>query len=112
MDDDFKINHIISEKTDAYGFGIFMQKLLTGEERFHELWHHSNNKFPSLLSKSIEDGKMNEIMDPKMLENMHEVTDEELHQMEAFFVLSERCIGLRGEVPKMMQVAKELKKFS
>lgn len=28
--------------------------------------------------------------------------------MEAFLVLSERCIGLRGEVPKMVEVAKEV----
>ncbi|XP_019085837.1 PREDICTED: probable inactive receptor-like protein kinase At1g65250 [Camelina sativa] len=109
MDDNYLINGVVSEKTDAFGFGIFMQKLLTGEERFRELLTLENRKFPNWLSRYIGEGRIDEIVDTKMLEKMGEVTDEERCRMEAFLVLSERCIGRRGEVPKMVEVAKELK---
>ncbi|EFH54425.1 hypothetical protein ARALYDRAFT_486214 [Arabidopsis lyrata subsp. lyrata] len=58
------------------------------------------------FAKSID-----EIVDSKILEKIGEVTEEERCRMEAFIVLLERCIGLRGEVPKMVEVAKELKIF-
>lgn len=117
IDDDYKISHVVSEKTDAFGFGILMQKLLTGEERFREICGRKDRKtlvkrkFSRLLSKPMGEGRVDEIVDPRMLEKMGEVDEEERFQMEAFLVLSERCIGLRGEVPKMVEVAKQLKRF-
>ncbi|KAG7582670.1 Protein kinase domain [Arabidopsis suecica] len=114
MDDNYLFNKVVSEKTDAFGFGIFMQKLLTGEERFDELCGWKNwrgkNKVPKWLSKSMGEGRMDEIIDPNMLKKMDEVSEEERCLMEVFLNLSERCIGLRGEVPNMVQVAKELKR--
>ncbi|EOA30867.1 hypothetical protein CARUB_v10014010mg [Capsella rubella] len=113
MDDDHLFNRVVSEKTDAFGFGIFMQKLVAGEESFDELCGLKNwrgiNKVPKRLSaKSMGEGSVDEIVDPKMLEKVSEV---ERYRMEFFLNLSERCIGLRGEVPEMVQVAKELKRF-
>ena len=109
MDDDYIFNRVVSEKTDVFGFGVFMQKLLTGEENFEELCGWKNwrekNKFPKWLSTYMGEGRMNEIVDPKMSVVLEE---EERCLMEAFLVLSERCIGLRGEVPKMVEVAKEV----
>lgn len=109
MDDDYIFSRVVSEKTDVFGFGVFMQKLLTGEENFEELCGWKNwrekNKFPKWLSTYMGEGRMNEIVDPKMSVVLEE---EERCLMEAFLVLSERCIGLRGEVPKMVEVAKEL----
>ncbi|CAN6851356.1 unnamed protein product [Brassica oleracea] len=111
MDDDYIFNRVVSEKTDVFGFGVFMQKLLTGEENFEELCGWKNwrekNKFPKRLSTYMGEGRMNEIVDPKMSVVLEE---EERCLMEAFLVLSERCIGLRGEVPKMVEVAKELRR--
>ncbi|KAF8095782.1 hypothetical protein N665_0322s0003 [Sinapis alba] len=114
--DDYKISHVVSEKTDAFGFGILMQKLLTGEERHREIHGRKDRKtlarkFSRWLSKSIGERLIDDIVDPKILEEMGEVAKNERFRMEAFLVLSEKCIGLRGEVPKMVQVAKELKRF-
>ncbi|KAL0724754.1 hypothetical protein Bca4012_039353 [Brassica carinata] len=115
IDDDYMNNGVVSEKTDAFGFGVLMQKLLTGEERFRELYGRKNwktlskRKFPRCLSRSIEEGRFYEIGDSNMLK-LGEVSEKERFQMEAFLVLSERCIGLRGEVPNMVQVVKELKR--
>ncbi|KAL1217949.1 Inactive serine/threonine-protein kinase ZRK12 [Cardamine amara subsp. amara] len=63
------------------------------------------------LLKHMEEGKMHEIADPEMLEKMGEISEKELSQMKAFLMLSQRCIGLQGEVPTMVEVAKELKKI-
>lgn len=101
-----------------FSFGILMQKLLTGEERFREFYGRDDwkilekRKFPNWLSKSIGEGRIDEIVDLKMLEKMGEVSEEERCRMKAFLFLSERCIGLRGEVPKMVQVVKELRNSS
>ncbi|CAA7047849.1 unnamed protein product [Microthlaspi erraticum] len=117
IDDDYMVNGVVSEKTDAFGFGILMQKLLLGEERFREVygrnldWNRSEQKVPKWLPKSIGEGRIDEIIDEKVLEKMGEVGEEERCQMEAFVILSERCMGDRGEVPSMVQVAKELKRF-
>ncbi|CAH8320437.1 unnamed protein product [Eruca vesicaria subsp. sativa] len=101
----------LRNKTDVFGFGVFMQKLLTGEEKFEELCGWKNwrekNKFPKWLSTYMGEGRMSEIVDPKMSKCLEE--EEGRCMMEAFLVLSERCIGLRGEVPKMVEVAKELR---
>ncbi|CDY37832.1 BnaAnng04930D [Brassica napus] len=104
MDNDYIFNRVVSEKTDVFGFGVFMQKLLTGEKILRSF---VKNKFPKWLSSYMGEGRMGEIVDPKM-SLVLEV--EERCLMEAFLVLSERCIGLRGEVPKMVEVAKELRR--
>ncbi|KFK35009.1 hypothetical protein AALP_AA5G222300 [Arabis alpina] len=117
IDDDYMTTGLVSEITDAFAFGILMQKLLTGEEVFRHLYGRKDwknlakRKFPRWLSKSLGEERMNEIVDPKMLEKMGGVSEEERCRMEAFLILSERCIRLRGEVPKMVQVAKELKRL-
>lgn len=110
MDDNYLINGIVSEKTDAFGFGIFMQKLLMGEERFHELCYDRSD-LTTFENRRKFAKCIDEIVDSNMLEKIGDVTEEERCRMEAFIVLSERCIGLRGEVPKMVEVAKELKRF-
>ena len=116
LDDEYMNNGVVSEKTGAFGFGVLMQKLFTREARFRELYGRKNwktllkRKFPRCLSRSIEEGRFDEIVDSNMLEKIGEVAEIERFQMEAFLVLTERCIGLRGEVPNMVQVVKELKR--
>ncbi|XP_023643664.1 inactive serine/threonine-protein kinase At1g67470 [Capsella rubella] len=61
--------------------------------------------------KFIEERRMDEVIDPEMLEKMGEISEEELSQMKAFKMLSLRCIGHKGEIPTIVEVAKELKKI-
>ncbi|CAH8280106.1 unnamed protein product [Arabidopsis lyrata] len=62
-------------------------------------------------SRLMEDRRIEEIADPKMIEKMGQISEQELCQMEAFRMLSLRCIGPSEEVPTMVEVAKELKKI-
>lgn len=63
---------------------------------------YSPRRFPNWLSESME-----EIADPEM----GGVSEIDLCQMENFLMLSQRCVGHTGQVPTMVEVAKELKKI-
>ncbi|CAA7029681.1 unnamed protein product [Microthlaspi erraticum] len=180
MDPNLWKKGVVSKKTDVYGIGILMQKLLSGEQRcqdfyFEKLVKGENEtfqsflpfslalRFPNWLSKrrmeemakpevevlseeprfrdlcfeEVEElyyeeafnrsivspiysprrfpnwlsGSMEEIADPEMIEEMGGITEEELCRMEDFLMLSQRCVGHSGQVPTMVEVAKELKKI-
>jgi len=91
---------VVSEETDVFAVGHSMQMLLMGEKIFDRIMRRP---FPT--SKFMEEPKMDEIADPEM----GEISEEELCQMKAFLLLSLRCTGHVGEVPTMVEVAKELK---
>ncbi|CAH8358396.1 unnamed protein product [Eruca vesicaria subsp. sativa] len=97
---------MITENVDVYSFGVFMLVLLS--RRTPGL---DDELHPDFLTRLVEDGRFSEVLDPVMLENIGDFAEGELCRMEAFFILSLRCIGLRGEVPEMMEVAKELKRI-
>ncbi|XP_010527553.1 PREDICTED: non-functional pseudokinase ZED1-like [Tarenaya hassleriana] len=117
----------VTEKTDVYSFGVFMQVLFTGKKAYLYSESHPDTvecgksaedgripgfyrqSLPYYLVKLSENGKSGiEAADPKMLEKMGEAAEKERWRMEAFHRLSLRCTGHIGEVPKMMEVAKEL----
>ncbi|KAG7588889.1 Serine-threonine/tyrosine-protein kinase catalytic domain [Arabidopsis suecica] len=127
LDDNYKSGGVVSEKTDVFAFGMFMGlTLLLGNRSIEEEEEESQGggsntdyDFDSMrkrlaqnvMSKLKEDRRMEEIADPKMIEKMGQISEQELCQMEAFRILSLRCIGPREEVPTMVEVAKELKKI-
>nr|WEM04050.1 kinase superfamily protein ZRK13 [Arabidopsis thaliana] len=124
LDDNYLSSGVVSDKTDVFAFGMFMgHRLLLGNESFFEHYRgkgeESEDEFNSkmkrharnLLSTLKEDRPMEEIADPKMLEMMGQISEQERCQMKAFMMLSLRCTGLSEEVPTMVEVAKELKKI-
>ncbi|XP_010524213.1 PREDICTED: non-functional pseudokinase ZED1-like [Tarenaya hassleriana] len=104
VDPDYMSTGTVTEKTDVYSFGVFMRVLLTGKAPCC-----INEPLAESLSKLVEDDRILEIVDPTMLRKMGSVSGRERRQMEALVILSLRCTGHRGEVPKMIEVAKELK---
>lgn len=107
LDPNYMSNGMITEKADVYSFGVFMLVLLS--RRTPGL---DDELHPDFLTKLVEDGRFSsEILDPVMLENIGYLSEQELSRMEDFFLLSLKCIGLRGEVPEMMEVSKELKRI-
>ncbi|KAL9281322.1 putative inactive receptor-like protein kinaseRLK-Pelle-RLCK-XII-2 family [Arabidopsis thaliana] len=123
--DNYISSGVVSERTDVFAFGMFMGiRLLLGNESFFEHYQgeeeeESEGGFDrkmkrharNLLSTLKEDRSMEEIADPKMIEKMGQISEEELCQMKAFRMLSLRCMGPSEEVPTMVEVAKELKKI-
>uniref|UniRef100_A0A1J3J825 Inactive serine/threonine-protein kinase n=1 Tax=Noccaea caerulescens TaxID=107243 RepID=A0A1J3J825_NOCCA len=124
IDHNYMTRLLVSEKTDVFAFGVFMLNLLIGEERFHKEAIGLGDgygylemdvpeiKLPNWVSKFklVEETRMDVIADPMMLqEMMGGISKQEICRMEAFLMLSNRCIGLRGEVPTMMEVARELR---
>ncbi|KAG5395696.1 hypothetical protein IGI04_017510 [Brassica rapa subsp. trilocularis] len=104
LDPKYMSKGMITENVDVYGFGVFMLVLLS--RRTPGL---DDELHPDFLTRLVEDGRFVEILDPVMLEG--DFGEGELCRMEAFFLLSLKCIGLRGEVPEMMEVSKELKRI-
>lgn len=120
---------LITEYTDVFSFGVLLQNLLTRKygavdccsvvdesliEEFEDKQNVMNLRIPDRVSKIVEEGRIFEILDPKMLESIgddDETEEHEIRRIEAVLMLSLRCTGHRGDVPKMMEVAKELKRI-
>ncbi|XP_010432245.1 PREDICTED: inactive serine/threonine-protein kinase At1g67470-like [Camelina sativa] len=125
---------VVSEETDVFATGMLMLRFLMGETRFQnydncekeeeaygegnddddsdETMRSSANPFYFKWFKFMEKRRIEEIADPEMTENMvGEISELELCQMKAFLMLSLRCVGHKGEIPTMVEVAKELKKI-
>lgn len=114
---------VVTEKTDVFSFGVLLQNLLIGkhgvvdrckgDESLFEYEQHSvlNLRVSDRVCKFVEEERIFEISDPKLLESRgdDETGELERRRMEAVVMLSLRCTGHRGDVPKMMEVAKELK---
>lgn len=103
LDHNYMYTGRVTENTDVYGFGAFMLTLLTAMQPslVDQLYKDSPIEF-------VEDDRFVEIIDPKVLESCEE---QELWKLKAFFILSLRCIGFVEEVPKIIEVAKELKRM-
>ncbi|CAH2063778.1 unnamed protein product [Thlaspi arvense] len=119
---------VVTENTDVFSFGVLLQNLLTGKygvadrckggdeslfENFECVQNVMNLRISDRVCKFVEEGRIFEILDPTMLESTSddETAERERRRMEAALMLSLRCTGHRGEVPKMMEVAKELKRI-
>ncbi|CAH8256931.1 unnamed protein product [Arabidopsis lyrata] len=116
LDDKYMRNGVVSEETDVFAIGMFMiLNILTGTESFldfyleekeeekeqgegedygtdYEFESKMRRRLQNWLSKLKEDRHMDEIADPKMLEKMDQISEQELCQMEAFLMLSLRCM--------------------
>ncbi|EOA34861.1 hypothetical protein CARUB_v10022443mg [Capsella rubella] len=120
----YRKNRVVSEKTDVFAFGVLiLQGFLIGDKRSTNIWVEASIKGYSernvgddshqfwMLKFGGKDRRMDVIADPQMIEKMGEISEEEVSQMKAFLRLSLRCVGHKGEIPTMVEVAKELKKI-
>ncbi|CAH8362150.1 unnamed protein product [Eruca vesicaria subsp. sativa] len=108
---------VVNENTDVFSFGVLLQNLLIGKygevdrcQGDESLFEHEHNR----VCKFVEEGRVFEILDPQILENMSdddENREQERRRMQAVIVLSLKCTGHRGDVPKMVEVAKELQRI-
>ncbi|KAJ8756123.1 hypothetical protein K2173_024670 [Erythroxylum novogranatense] len=59
-------NHPISEKTDVYSYGIVLLEIIGGRRNYSTEEDSENFHFPSYSFKKFEEGKLEEIADPKL----------------------------------------------
>ncbi|KAL1209865.1 Serine/threonine-protein kinase ZRK4 [Cardamine amara subsp. amara] len=124
----YAVTGLVTESTDVFSFGVLLQNLFTRMygvvdcccsedeslfEEFEDKHNVMNLRLSDRVSKFVEEGRIFEMLDPKLLESMgdNETEEHKIRRIEAVIMLSLRCTGLRGGVPKMMEVAKELKRI-
>ncbi|CAA7060620.1 unnamed protein product [Microthlaspi erraticum] len=97
----------VTEYTDVYSFGVFLLVVLIGRPALVSTG--SDGDYEGVLGYVrglVENGRLSEVTDPMM------VTSEQRVLVEACVVLALRCCEERDEDrPKMIQVAKELKRM-
>ncbi|CAL9246001.1 unnamed protein product, partial [Arabidopsis halleri] len=98
----------VTEYNDVYSFGIFLMVILTGRPALIGSDGDSQHIL-SYVKGLYENGKLDEVIDPMMAKD---ITSGQILQVEACMVLALKCCEERDEDrPKMIQVAKELKRI-
>ncbi|KAG7566068.1 Protein kinase-like domain superfamily [Arabidopsis suecica] len=105
---------LVTENVDIYSLGIIMLVLLTGKSEYNSEVAVYLPVLPVYVGKFLERGLLTELIDPSMFDSASDdIPQQSRLQMEAFIELAFRCVRFRpGEnVPRMIDVAKELKKI-
>ncbi|KAG2321392.1 hypothetical protein Bca52824_014605 [Brassica carinata] len=99
---------LVSEYTDVYSFGVLLMVLLTGRSVYFTGSDGDPQYIIRYVKSLYENGKHDEVMDPMM---MNGITSVQRLQVESCVFLALRCCEERDhDRPKMIQVAKELKR--
>ncbi|CAL9245997.1 unnamed protein product [Arabidopsis halleri] len=100
----------VTEYSDVYSFGACLLVFITGKPAFDPARFEGNNILIAGYVKGLyKNGKLDEVIDPMMAKD---ITSGQRLQVEACVVLALRCCEERDEDrPKMIQVAKELKRI-
>ncbi|XP_010507500.1 PREDICTED: non-functional pseudokinase ZED1-like [Camelina sativa] len=104
------VTKFVTEYTDVYSFGVCLLVFLTGRPPYDHAKSDGDIKHIAGCVKDLyEDGKLDEVIDPMMAKD---ITSGQRLQVEACVMLALRCCKERDvDRPKMIQVAKELKRI-
>ncbi|VVB06071.1 unnamed protein product [Arabis nemorensis] len=109
LDPLYHTTSFVTEYTDVYSFGICLLVFLTGKPAVVTGSDGDPQGVLSYVKGLCENGKLDEVIDPMMIKD---ITSDQRLQVEACVVLALSCCEERDEDrPKMIQVAKELKRI-
>nr|AGX29263.1 putative protein kinase [Arabidopsis thaliana] len=114
IEPDYFNTGLVTENVDIYSLGIIMLIILTGKSEYNSEVAVYLPVLPVYVGKFLERGLLTELIDPSILDRTSDdIPKHSRLQMEAFIELAFRCVRFRpGEnVPRMIDVAKELKKI-
>ncbi|CAL9246002.1 unnamed protein product [Arabidopsis halleri] len=100
---------IVTEYTDVYSFGVLLMVVMTGRSVYFTGPDGYRVGILAYVKGLSENGKLSEVICPMMMQDMKSA---KRLQVEACVLLALRCCEERVEDrPKMIQVAKELKRI-
>ncbi|KAK4762526.1 hypothetical protein SAY86_008294 [Trapa natans] len=103
LDPVYMKTHQLTAKSDVYSFGILLLEILTGRRPVEPTRPPVERVTPVWVFKKIEEGKVTDLVDPRM----EEAVDQEV--LMAFFQLAVQCAApVRGDRPDMRSVGEQL----
>ncbi|KAL1194555.1 Serine/threonine-protein kinase ZRK1 [Cardamine amara subsp. amara] len=109
LDPLYQATSFVTEYTDVFSFGICLLVILTGRSAVITSSDGDPQGILNYVRGLYENEKLDEVIDPMMIKD---ITSGQRLQVEACVVLALRCCEERDEDrPKMIQVAKELKRI-
>nr|ALQ43974.1 cell wall-associated protein kinase 1 [Craterostigma plantagineum] len=106
LDPEYFQSNQFTEKSDVYSFGVVMVELLTGEIAVSLLRAGTRRSLATHFLHSMEEGKLFEIVDPRIVEGGEREREEVITMVAE---LARRCLQLKGSLrPTMRQIANEL----
>nr|ALQ43975.1 cell wall-associated protein kinase 2 [Craterostigma plantagineum] len=106
LDPEYFQSNQFTEKSDVYSFGVVMVELLTSEIVVSLLRAGTRRSLATHFLHSMEEGKLFEIVDPRIMEGGEREREEEITMVAE---LARRCLQLKGSLrPTMRQIANEL----
>lgn len=109
LEPQYTITGFITQKTDVYGFGMFMLVLFTGETAMVKYQEGTVEPIHvrDYIKDCLDNAQINQILDPQIFEG--ENSDGLRQNLLAFLDLALRCTEYeRADRPDMLDVAKEL----
>lgn len=107
VDPDYLRTSIVAEHTDVYSFGVFLLILLTGESAFDYNRTGDQRNIHTYVEDLVKEGRFDEIIDPKILEEEGGASEEMEIQLQAFLKLALSCVKRKRD-RSMIDVAKVL----
>ncbi|PSS31664.1 Wall-associated receptor kinase [Actinidia chinensis var. chinensis] len=106
LDPEFFQSSQFTEKSDVYSFGVVLVELLTGQKAISSTSSHESKSLATRFIRSIEDDRLFEILDPKIIKVGRK------EEMVAVAQLAQRCLNLKGKKrPFMREVAVVLERI-
>ncbi|XP_015937528.1 G-type lectin S-receptor-like serine/threonine-protein kinase SD2-5 [Arachis duranensis] len=99
-------NYAISEKSDVYSYGMVLLEIIAGRKNYDPSETSEKSHFPSYAMKMMEEGKLREILDSELKED---VNDERVHiAIKVALWCIQEDMAMRPSMTKVVQMLEGL----